>query len=106
LYLEVIASMSQQMGDREIIQYMLDNKYATKENVKWGTGYRNIVVFNGKKHQYKEIGSVNKILMKSIYPLYIEMSTKVQIPMKKEAESKSKLVKQTIIKEKKTILNN
>ena len=92
--------MSQQT-DHEIVKYMLDNKHATHANVKWGAGYRNIVIFQGKKYQYKEIGSVNNILMKSISPLYIEMSSKIQITIKTDDEHTSKLVKKTIIKDKK-----
>ena len=73
--------MSQQT-DHEVLQYMLDNKHATHANVKWGTGYRNIVIFQDKRYQYKEIGSVNNILLKSILPLYITMSSKVKITIK------------------------
>ena len=92
-----------QQTDREIVQYMLDNKYAIKNNIKWGTGYRNVVIFQGKKYQYKEAGDVNKILMKSISPLYITMSSKLQITIKTDDENKSKLVKKTSIKYKKNI---
>ena len=52
--------MSQQT-DREIVQYMLDNEHATHVNLKWGAGYRNVVIFQGKKYQYKEVGDVNKL---------------------------------------------
>ena len=44
--------MSQQT-DHEIVQYMLDNKQATKNNIKWGTGYRNVVIFRVKSINIK-----------------------------------------------------
>ena len=90
-----------QPTDREVLQYMLDNKHATNNNVEWGNGYRNVVIFQGKKYQYKEVGTVNKILMKSISPLYIEMSSKVKITIKTDDENMGKLVKEKIIKDKK-----
>ena len=77
--------MSQQT-DREIVQYMLDNKHATHVNLKWGAGYRNVVIFQGKKYQYKAVGGVNKILIKSIFPLYIKMSSNVKITKKTDDE--------------------
>ena len=84
--------MSQQT-DHEIVQYMLDNKHATKTNIKWGTGYRNVVIFQGKKYQYKEVGDVNKILMKSISPLYIKMSSTLQITIKTDDSENKNVVK-------------
>ena len=80
---------------------MLDNKHATKNNIKWGTGYRNVVViFQGKKYQYKEVGDVNKILMKSISPLYIKMSSKLQITIKTDDSENKKIVLKNKTKEK------
>ena len=73
--------MSQQT-DHEVLQYMLDNKHATHANVKRGSGYRNIVIFQGKKYQSNGKGGVNQILLKSILPLYITMSSKVKITIK------------------------
>ena len=91
--------MSQQT-DHEIVQYMLDNKHATKANLKWGTGYRNVVIFHGGKYQYKEVGTVNKILMKSISPLYIEMSSTLQITIKTDDSENKKVVLKNKTKEK------
>ncbi len=91
--------MSQQT-DHEIVQYMLDNKRATKTNIKWGTGYRNVVIFHGKKYQYKEVGDVNNILMKRISPLYIKMSSKLQITMKTDDSENKKVVLKNKTKEK------
>ena len=89
-----------QQTDRDIVQYMLDNKQATKNNIKWGTGYRNVVIFQGKKYQYKEVGDVNKILMKSISPLYIKMSSKLQITIKTDDSENKKVVLKSKTKEK------
>jgi hypothetical protein len=97
--------MSQQT-DHEVLQYMLDNKHATHANVKWGSGYRNIVIFQGKKYQYNGKGGVNKILLKSILPLYITMSSKVKITIKTDDSEKNKVVIKNKIKEKRTILDN
>ena len=79
--------MSQQT-DHEVLQYMLDNKHATHANVKWGSGYRNIVTFQCKKYQYNGKGGVSKIVLKSISPLYITMSSKVKITIKTEDSEK------------------
>ena len=65
--------------DREVLQFLLDAGEASKANIKWGSGTRNVIIFQGKKYQYKGTGNVNKILMKSILPLYINMSSKVQV---------------------------
>ena len=81
-----------QHTDREIVQYMLENKHAIKNTMKWGNGYRNVIIFQGKKYQYKEVGDVNKILMKSISPLYIEMSSKLQITIKTDDSENKKVV--------------
>ena len=91
--------MSQQT-DHEIVQYMLDNKRATKTNIKWGSGDRNVIIFQGKKYQYKEVGDVNNILMKRISPLYIKMSSKLQITMKTDDSENKKVVLKNKTKEK------
>ena len=60
-----------------MLQYLLDAGEAQYPvEVKWGKGYRNVVIFKGKKYQYKGTGKVNKRLFKSIFPLYISMSDK------------------------------
>ena len=35
------------------LDVLLDNDYAKQVKVKWGKGYRNVIVINGKKYQYK-----------------------------------------------------
>ena len=97
--------MSQQT-DHEVLQYMLDNKHATHANVKCGNGYRNIGIFQSKNYQYNGKGGVNKILLKSILPLYITMSSKVKITIKTDDSEKNKVVIKNKVKEKNNILNN
>ena len=61
----------------EILQYLLEAGEAQYPvQIKWGKGYRNVVIFQGKKYQYKGSGKINKRLLKSILPLYISMSDK------------------------------
>ena len=61
----------------EILQYLLDAGEASQAKVQWGkSGYRNVVIFQGKKYLYKGTGKINKRLLKSILPLYISMSDK------------------------------
>ena len=63
----------------EILQYLLEAGEASQAKVQWGkSGYRNVVIFQGKKYQYKGSGKINKRLLKSILPLYISMPPKVQ----------------------------
>ena len=63
----------------EILQYLLDAGEASQAKVQWGkSGYRNVVIFQGKKYQYKGSGKINKRLLKSILPLYISMSSNTQ----------------------------
>ena len=69
--LEVAASNMTNPTGEEILQYLLDAGQAQYPvEVKWGKGYRNVVIFQGKKYQYKGTGKVNKRLFKSILPLY------------------------------------
>ena len=88
--LEVGASNMTHPTDRDVLQLFLDAGEASQANVKWGSGHRNVVIFKGKKYQYKGTGSVNKILMKSISPLYISTSSKFLIKNKKELIIKNK----------------
>ena len=70
------SNMTNPTGE-EILQYLLEAGEAQYPvEVKWGKGYRNVVIFQGKKYQYKGTGNVNKRLLKSILPLYISMSDK------------------------------
>jgi hypothetical protein len=76
--------------DREVLQFLLDSGEAKQANVKWGnSGYRNVIIFQGKKYQYKGTGNVNIILIKSILPLYISMSAKVKNTNKKDDEKEN-----------------
>ena len=63
----------------ETLKYLLDAGQAQYPvEVKWGKGYRNVVMFKGKKYPYKGSGKINKRLLKSILPLYISMSSNTQ----------------------------
>jgi hypothetical protein len=76
----------------QILQYLLDAGEAQFVEVKWGKGHRNVVLFKGKKYQYKGGANLNKNLLKSILPLYISMSEKSSIhntnTIKNEAATK------------------
>ena len=55
----------------EILQYLLDAGEAQYPvEVKWGKGYRNVVIFQGKKYQYNGKILFNNLLLILPLPLY------------------------------------
>jgi len=57
------------------LDYLISQNLAEyKENVKWGSGLRNVVIIDGLKYQYKKGSIINNRLEKNINPLYISMS--------------------------------
>ena len=49
--LKVGASNMTHPTDRDVLQFLLDAGEASRANVKWGNnGYRNVIIFQGKKH--------------------------------------------------------
>ena len=67
-----------QPTDQEVLPFLLDTGDAKTANVKRGnSGYRNVVIFQSKKYQYKGTGSINERFLKSLLPLYISMSATV-----------------------------
>ena len=71
------------------LDYLISQKVAEHQNIKWGSGVRNVVIIEGKKHQYKE-GNINKSLEKNISSLYIEL-------MKSSKEKTKKMILRHII---------
>lgn len=61
---------------RPYLKYLLDRGYADQVKVKWGKGYRNVIIIGGKKYLYKGGDEFNKNLKKKIVSLYINMSDK------------------------------
>ena len=59
-----------------MLQYLLDAGEAETVNVKWGKGFRNVIVISGKKYPYKVHGEINKRLSEKVSSLYIDMSPK------------------------------
>ena len=60
----------------QVLKSLLDAGEVSQVNVKWGKGYRDVIIVGSKKYQYKKGGTVNKILRNKIIPLYISMSDK------------------------------
>jgi len=73
---EVAASYMTIPSMKPYLDYLLDNGAAEHVKVKWGKGYRWVVIIGGKKYTYKGGHDINKNLKKKIVPLYISMSDK------------------------------
>ena len=65
----MVATTTQQKLD-----YLISQKVVEHQNIKWGSGVRNVVIIEGKKYQYKKGSIINNRLEKIINPLYISMS--------------------------------
>ena len=65
---EVAASYMTNPTGEEILQYLLDAGEAQYPvEVKWGKGYRNVVIFQGKKYLYKLGVESSRILVVCLY---------------------------------------
>ena len=60
----MVATTTQQKLD-----YLISQKVVEHQNIKWGSGFRKVVIIGGKTYQYKE-GNINKTLEK-IFHCYI-----------------------------------
>lgn len=56
------------------LDYPISQKVVEHQNIKWGSGFRNVVIIDGLKYQYKKGSIINHRLEKNINPLYISMS--------------------------------
>ena len=56
----VVSKTTNPTGE-EILQYLLSAGEASQAKVQWGKSYRNVVIIQGKKYQYKGTGKVNEI---------------------------------------------
>ena len=56
------------------LDYLISQKVVEHQNIKWGSGFRNVVIIDGLKYQYKKGSIINNRLEKNINPLYISMS--------------------------------
>ena len=75
---EVAASYMTMPSMKPYLDYLLENEAAEHVKVRWGKGYRWVVIIGGKKYLYKGGHDINKNLKKKIVQLYISMSSKVQ----------------------------
>ena len=57
---------------------------AEHQNIKWGSGVRDVIKIGVKTYQYKKEGIINNRLEKIIIPLYISMSKSLN---KKESKT-------------------
>ena len=51
---------------------LIDNGTITKERVAWGNGFRDVVIIDGKRHQFNG-KSISKLVENKISSLYIDM---------------------------------
>ncbi len=56
----------------EQIKTLLDKNIIKYDKVKWGSGYRTVLLINGKKYQYTMNKNISKILQNKINQLYIQ----------------------------------
>ena len=66
------------------LDYLISQKVVEHQNIKWGSGVRNVVIIGGKTYQYKKEGIINNRLEKTISSLYISMSKSLN---KKESKT-------------------
>ena len=55
------------------LDYLISQKVAEHQNIKWGSGFRDVIKIGVKTYQYNKKGSINKTLEKIISSLYIDM---------------------------------
>ena len=57
------------------LDYLISQKVVELQNIKWGSGFRDVVIIGVKTYQYKK-GSINKTLETIISSLYIDTMPK------------------------------
>jgi hypothetical protein len=60
------------MTTHDKLQALIRAGHATDENIKWGRGYRRVIILGGKKYQYNG-NTISRILKNKIYSMYIDM---------------------------------
>ena len=58
------------------LDYLISQKVAEHQNIKWGSGFRDVIKIGVKTYQYNKKGSINKTLEKIISSLYIDTMPK------------------------------
>ena len=56
------------------LDYLISQKVVEHQNIKWGSGFRDVIKIGVKTYQYKKEGIINNRLEKNISSLYISMS--------------------------------
>ena len=67
----MVATTTQQKLD-----YLISQKVVELQNIKWGSGFRDVVIIDGLKYQYKKGSIINNRLEKIISLLYIDSMPK------------------------------
>ena len=52
------------------LDYLISQKVVEHQNIKWGSGFRKVVIIGGKTYQYKE-GSIINNRLEKIFHRYI-----------------------------------
>ena len=58
----MVATTTQQKLD-----YLISQKVVELQNIKWGSGFRDVVIIGVKKFQYNKKGNINKTLEKKYF---------------------------------------
>ena len=66
------------------LDYLISQKVVEPQNIKWGSGVRDVIKIGFKVYQYKKGSIINNRLDKIINPLYISMSKSLN---KKESKT-------------------
>jgi len=64
--------MAAAVGSVEKLNSLINNGTIKKERVAWGNGFRDVVIIDGKQHQFNG-KSISKLLENKISSLYIDM---------------------------------
>ena len=52
------------------LDYLISQKVAEHQNIKWGSGFRDVIKIGVKTYQYNKKGSINKTLEKYFIVIY------------------------------------
>ena len=91
----MVATTTQQKLD-----YLISQKVVELQNIKWGSGFRDVIKIGVKTYQYNKKGSINNGLQKMIPSLYIDSMPKSSKEKTKnyddEAQQKVRTIQRTL----------
>ena len=57
----------------EKLRALIRSGHAQRDTVRWGRGYRDVIMLGGKKYQYEEGTAISRTLKSNKYSMYIDM---------------------------------